>query len=143
MKLDKFICIALIPRWSEAIFTVQLLMKTQPFNWFVVAIAETDREAVAFRNSWTGNEAIPLLLLRTSQARSGRDAIDVVVEIAQHHPGASVSVLLCDGPDISGFHERRRKAWNCHLADAVAAVVLDIQVLEYDSSWIQNPPRPR
>ncbi len=143
MRSDEPICIALIPRWSEAVFTVQHLIIAQPWRWFVIAIAETEQEAVAFRKGWTEAEPMPLLLLRTSPCHSMLDAADAVTEIAASHPGVAVSVLLCDGPQVSGFTERKRRAWNRQFAYHASEQVLDIQVMEYSSSWMRNPPRPR
>jgi len=45
-----------------------------------------------------------------------------------------LAVFVADGPEVTGFKEHQRAAWNREFSPEIASTVMDAQVFEYNPS---------
>ncbi len=135
--------ILLMPRWSDAVPAVQADYGVVDRVDHALALATTDEEADRFQKGWPQSLSLPLLILRLSASDSLAWSVDAVAELSRSREDRPVGVLLLDGPEVPGYVDERRGAWNRAFADAVHKAVLDSQVIEYSTTWSVSPPKVR
>lgn len=135
--------VAIYPRWSEACEIVTELITRLPGKVYVAAIAESNEEAIQFREHWHHGDEVSLLLFHARPGDSVPLAADVVMEVSKKHEGRAVGVLIADGPEASGYREMHRRQWNRALASELNEQMADVQVFEYSRNWLTSPPRIR
>ena len=138
---DQLQIILFIPRWTEAVHCLGSLIRQFP-ALRAIALAADEDEARRARRAWPP-EGSPLLLLHDSSAASHNKAVEAVIEMVKMRGPEGVAVLLLDGPELSGYREQARGAWSRAFCRLLGREILDLQVLEYASSWAESPPRPR
>lgn len=135
--------ILLMPRWTSAVPALHAAPAIAKSADFAIALADGEEEAARFERCWTGTAEPPLLLLRVPMSHSIAWAEQAILDLAKNRGGRAIGVLLADGPELAGFVSGKRRAWNRALADAVHAALLDSQILQYSSTWLDSPPRVR
>ncbi|MBS1724200.1 MAG: hypothetical protein JSS66_14750 [Armatimonadetes bacterium] len=137
------ICVAIFPRFSEATGVVSEMLRGWTLEVFAVALAGSEEQAKAFRSSWPDENAKPLLLLQGKDGELMATGVAAISEIVSRRPSRPLAVFVVDGPEVSGFKEQQRAAWNRDFSREIAAAVLDVQVFEYNTTWATSPPRVR
>lgn len=138
---DQLQIVLLIPRWTEAVHCLGSLVRQFP-ALRAIALAADEEDFRRARRAWPP-EAMPLLLLHESSAAGQNRAVEAVIEMVKMRGPGGVAVLLLDGPELSGYREQARGAWSRAFSRQLGREILDLQVLEYASSWAASPPRPR
>jgi hypothetical protein len=135
--------ILLMPRWSDAVSAVQAGYGVIDRVDHAFALAENPEEARLFQAGWSSTPSLPLLILRVPASDSLSWSVDAVAELSKSKDDRPVGVLLVDGPEVAGYADGKRGAWNRAFAEAVHKAVLDSQVIEYSTTWSVSPPKVR
>lgn len=134
--------IALLPRPVLEIEPV--MARLWRANWFHLCLcfAANQVERDEFREFSLRNNIDVLMLVKNGPWDAREVASAVATDFECHSTTCGV-VLLLDGPGCHGFDRDQRRTWNEQFAQESAALLRDIQVLEYDPSWALSPPRIR
>lgn len=123
------------PRFSDAVRDVLEIIVPRYPGCRAIARSGSNVETSRYAALWDHEHRCALLVVREaldSDAKCTR-AIQIALQSAPERPGA----LLIIEPD-SRYHEKSdRLAWQ------MTAAIADLQVIEYDPSWKQSPPRIR
>lgn len=123
------------PRFSDAVRDVLETILPRFPGCRAIARSSSDHETSQYAALWDHEHVCALLVVREAVDGDTKcaSAIQIALQSAPERPG----VLLIIEPDSRNHVKSDRLSWQ------ITSAIADLQVIEYDPSWKQSPPRIR